>query len=71
MIRIPSFENIGATEDDGMRCVRSRTKHGCTSVGDHYYSYFETMKTGVPTSTCWNSHSASEIRMRIQPCEAE
>ena len=33
--------------------------------------HFETMKTGVPTFTCWNSHSASEIRMRMQPCETE
>ena len=30
-----------------------------------------TMKTGVPTLTCRNSHSASGIRIRMQPCEAE
>ena len=30
-----------------------------------------TMKTGVPTSTRWKSHSASGISMRMQPCEAE
>ena len=29
------------------------------------------MKTGVPTSTCSKSHSASGIAMRMQPCEAE
>ena len=29
------------------------------------------MKTGVPISTCSNSHSASEISIRMQPCEAE
>ena len=31
----------------------------------------ETMKTGVPTFTCRKSHSASGIRIRMQPCEAE
>lgn len=30
-----------------------------------------TMKTGVPISTFWNSHSASGMRMRMHPCEAE
>ena len=35
------------------------------------HGYLLTMKTGVPISTCWNSHSASGIRMRMQPCEAE
>jgi hypothetical protein len=29
------------------------------------------MNTGVPTFTWLNSHSASEMRMRMQPCEAE
>jgi hypothetical protein len=29
------------------------------------------MNTGVPTSTRWKSHSASEIRMRTHPCDAE
>ena len=33
--------------------------------------YLAMMKTGVPTFTCWKSHSASGIRMRMQPCEAE
>ena len=35
------------------------------------HGYNETMKTGVPTSTWLNSHSASEMRMRTHPCEAE
>ena len=30
-----------------------------------------TMKTGVPTSTCVNSHSTWGISIRMQPCEAE
>jgi len=30
-----------------------------------------TMKTVVPTSTCSNSHSASEMCIRTQPCERE
>ena len=30
-----------------------------------------TMKTGIPTSTRRNSHSASAMRMRMQPCDAE
>src|SRR5215211_7615964 len=29
------------------------------------------MMTGVPTRTCVNRNSASGIRMRMQPCEAE
>ena len=29
------------------------------------------MNTGVPSFTRWNSHSASGMRMRMQPCEAE
>ena len=29
------------------------------------------MKTGVPISTWLKSHSASGIRIRMQPCEAE
>src|SRR6476659_4760470 len=29
------------------------------------------MKTGVPIFTCWKSHSASGMRMRMQPCDAE
>ena len=35
------------------------------------HRYLLTMKTGVPISTCWNSHSASGMRMRMHPCEAE
>ena len=35
------------------------------------HRYSSTMKTGVPTFTRWNSHSASEMRMRTQPCDAE
>ena len=35
------------------------------------HDYLLTMKTGVPISTCWNSHSASGIRIRMQPCDAE
>src|SRR5436190_12946947 len=31
----------------------------------------ETMKTGVPTCTWLKSHSASEMSMRMQPCDAE
>ena len=30
-----------------------------------------TMNTGVPTSTCSNSHSTCGISIRMQPCEAE
>ena len=30
-----------------------------------------TMNTGVPTSTCSNSHSTCGISMRTQPCDAE
>ena len=33
--------------------------------------YAGTMYTGVPISTCANSHSACGISMRMQPCEAE
>jgi hypothetical protein len=33
--------------------------------------YAATMKTVVPTETWLKSHSASGIRMRMQPCEAE
>ena len=29
------FENIGPTEDDGMRSVRSRAKHGRIYGGEH------------------------------------
>ncbi len=35
------------------------------------HRYFEMMKTGVPISTWRKSHSASGIRIRMQPCEAE
>ena len=35
------------------------------------HRYLLMMKTGVPTSTCWKSHSASGMRMRMQPCDAE
>ena len=38
-------------------------RHDVTQAG--------TMKTGVPTSTWSNSHSASGMYMRMQPCEAE
>ena len=31
----------------------------------------EMMNTGVPIFTRWNSHSASGMRMRMHPCEAE
>ena len=31
----PIFLNIGATEDDGMRSVRSRAKCGCIYGGEH------------------------------------
>ena len=31
----PIFKNIGATEDDGMRSVRSRAKRGRTCGGEH------------------------------------
>ena len=34
-------------------------------------SYAGTMKTGVPTSTWSNSHSACGMYIRMQPCEAE
>ena len=30
-----------------------------------------TMNTGVPTSTCSNSHSTCGMSMRTQPCDAE
>ena len=33
--------------------------------------YASTMKTGVPMRTWPNSHSASGMRIRMQPCEAE
>ena len=39
--------------------------------GTRPHDYLSMMKTGVPTFTCWKSHSASGIRMRMQPCEAE
>jgi len=29
------FENIGPTEDDGVRSVRSRAKHGRICDGEH------------------------------------
>jgi hypothetical protein len=29
------------------------------------------MNTGVPICTRWNSHSASGMRIRMHPCEAE
>ena len=31
----------------------------------------QTMRTGTPSCTRWNSHSASGMRRRMQPCEAE
>ena len=31
----------------------------------------QTMRTGTPSRTCWNSHSASGMRRRMQPWEAE
>jgi hypothetical protein len=31
----PILANSGATEDDGMRCVRSLAKHGCIRDGEH------------------------------------
>jgi hypothetical protein len=34
-------------------------------------AYAETITTGVPTETWPNSHSASGIRIRMQPCDAE
>jgi len=34
-------------------------------------TYAETMKTVVPIVTWLNSHSASEMCIRMQPCEAE
>ncbi len=39
--------------------------------GARRHVYLSMMKTGVPIFTCWKSHSASGIRMRMQPCEAE
>src|SRR6476661_4146696 len=30
-----------------------------------------TMNTGVPTTTCWNNHSACGMCMRMQPCDSE
>ncbi len=36
-----------------------------------YRAYARTMKTGVPTRTRLNSHSASGIRMRTHPWDAE
>lgn len=38
------------------------------SRGENYVSV---MTTGVPISTWWKSHSASEMCIRMQPCEAE
>ena len=34
-------------------------------------AYVETMKTGVPTVTWSNSHSACGMSMRMQPCDSE
>ncbi len=34
-------------------------------------AYASVMATGVPILTCWKSHSASGMCMRMQPCEAE
>ena len=39
--------------------------------GSSRHRYFAMMKTGVPISTWRNSHSASGMRIRMQPCEAE
>jgi hypothetical protein len=57
-----------AREDPNRRPLREGCARGCH---DAEAPYLETMKTGVPTFTCVKSHSASEIRMRTHPCEAE
>ncbi len=55
------------------QCGRCKFKLGCcegepqTACGD----YAATIRTGVPTLTRSNSHSASGTRMRMQPWEAE
>jgi hypothetical protein len=53
------------------RRSRSRRARRCSDGPTRSEAYALTMKTGVPMRTWPKSHSASGIRMRMQPCEAE
>ena len=61
----PSTASITSTAATAIACAVSFNGLAITR------NYADTMKTGVPTSTWSNSHSASGMRIRMQPCEAE
>jgi hypothetical protein len=64
----PEASSLAAALPSRPRAASSRPGGGDVMAS---IIYREMMKTGVPIFTCRNSHSASEIRMRTHPCEAE
>jgi hypothetical protein len=75
---LAALERVGLVADEapGEKREEQRDEPDGRALRDEPHStsahaYLRTMKTGVPTVTRWNSHSASVIRIRMQPCEAE
>jgi hypothetical protein len=64
--RRAGFPEPGLDGRSGKATTASRSASQATP-----WSHAETMKTVVPMRTCRNNHSASWIRIRMQPWEAE
>ena len=65
--RQTSTVRSAATPATASACAPSFSRAGTSRP----YRYFATMKTGVPTVTWSNSHSADGTCIRMQPCDTE